>query len=1390
MSTLFTKTQSRSRDIDYGQYFKKNYSTDGSIIFTPRNPNQINQNLRITATFNNYNYIYNYNNIVIYDRQGINTYNLTFHNEENYLITNDKMFILLGDDIYQSYNIYNKLHYISSDGQRIIIDKRIYNYYKDDGNTHKYHCCQIDNTFQELSIVTSNINLNQDLNDTYGTIIYQTRTPTYSRIVSDPEYLPSHEVVYSPQPHVSSPQPQPRVVSSPGAKSIFAHNQIARRAEEEAAAKKKAEAEEARKAEEAAARRTAEEAAARRTAEEAAAKKKAEEEAAAAAEKAEKAARRKAEEEAAAARRKAEEAARRTAAEEAARRTAAEAKKKAEEEAARRKAEEEAAAARRKAEEEAAARKEAEEAARKEAEEAARKEAAEALKKATSAAKKEKEEALKKAAAKAKERARAKAEKALNQAKEIAEADKVAVTAENEALKTKLQETQSILYNFEQTMTNLETTLSTSYNKLEQKHNKIEQHVSTQKINEAIKYIRENSIIIKGLKNKSDVVYTSYLYPNDEEKIMKKDFKITQNTEKQIKIDEKIDKSKFNDLTYIKLLLEQINNSEFSKYRKKYIEYLYEKYDDDKEKIELELQKFQEFLIKFEFYLKCKSFFLQDKKKELIEFIKKNSTTSNQHITTPLQLSQLQEEAKNGIITNSSKSNDYIDTFDEFERKCMDDTRVKTNDDEEEDVYSLEPDNYNFFNKIQFDKYRSTYINVFMSRSFHSYRLMSGLKKILLYVYLYLSFTLKTSLEQKNLNQQEDILRDYKNREDYSNFIKVYLLEDIEQLKILKITFSNDSTTNYHNIKKIIDLFFNSKNMKEIKDNILNKIVQFKTILLSYLINKDKNNKKEENKKVYLYHFIVFIKKSKNDLNFLTIINQFIKRYINDLNSSIKDELQNILDCFDLDKLDDEDKKLGGYNDDFINLRNQIIDFYNNDIILRYIYNYDQIILFNYLNYLISKNEKFKILLDNKNLLKLINKDLLNNLISKLKIDLDLNEVIEDKKEELFSLKPFFRSNDIILNGFDNFINYLFVFLLSVKSDNSEFNQININDNIYDLNDISTLNIYNLPQKSITIMMSSDEEEIARHLLDKNNKEVLINSIYHKFSYLKKEKKEFNNNNLYIINDSILNYLNKLKINNDDNNKILNTLKEIEMKLNRIHIYSGGSGEGGDDANKKDLTTKVKDIINNTANTITTAATTAFNDKFQPRKSNPVFNSTINRLVEKYDNSEYPNELKKFDFYNSVKNNNLDPAVELEISNVDKYIFIVVAYFIRLLTLLICHYYIDANAITDIKFSIYYYLTVYIFIFVVLVIIINFDTFKLRILVNYMNLHINTSGIFTHLMLMCLFIYLIYLLINNIIGYEQPPTQLTENQKIKLKYKLDVLTLIIYAFIFIFVLVF
>jgi hypothetical protein len=122
-------------------------------------------------------------------------------------------------------------------------------------------------------------------------------------------------------------------------------------------------------------------------------------------------------------------------------------------------------------------------------------------------------------------------------------------------------------------------------------------------------------------------------------------------------------------------------------------------------------------------------------------------------------------------------------------------------------------------------------------------------------------------------------------------------------------------------------------------------------------------------------------------------------------------------------------------------------------------------------------------------------------------------------------------------------------------------------------------------------------------------------------------------------------------------------------------------------------------------------------------------------------------------------------------------------YIIRIISLYICYYFIDKDQVTNIRKILISYILWYITIFVVIVFIINIDTFKFRILVNYMNLHINSFNLLIHLALMGAFIYLIYSLIYNIDGYDQPKIELTDNEKIKLKYKLDLLTIFIYIFI-------
>ena len=160
-----------------------------------------------------------------------------------------------------------------------------------------------------------------------------------------------------------------------------------------------------------------------------------------------------------------------------------------------------------------------------------------------------------------------------------------------------------------------------------------------------------------------------------------------------------------------------------------------------------------------------------------------------------------------------------------------------------------------------------------------------------------------------------------------------------------------------------------------------------------------------------------------------------------------------------------------------------------------------------------------------------------------------------------------------------------------------------------------------------------------------------------------------------------------------------------------------------------------------------------------------------------------PKEIASSLFYNKVKNNNLDPEIELDITLNDKLIFIGLIYCIRFSSLLLCEYLIKQDLITDINKSLFYYLIFYYVIFGILLLLINIDTFKMRILVNYMNLHISTTNIWMHLILMGCFVYLIYLLVVNILGEEKPPTELGDHEKIKLKYKLDLLTIIIYVFI-------
>jgi hypothetical protein len=88
-----------------------------------------------------------------------------------------------------------------------------------------------------------------------------------------------------------------------------------------------------------------------------------------------------------------------------------------------------------------------------------------------------------------------------------------------------------------------------------------------------------------------------------------------------------------------------------------------------------------------------------------------------------------------------------------------------------------------------------------------------------------------------------------------------------------------------------------------------------------------------------------------------------------------------------------------------------------------------------------------------------------------------------------------------------------------------------------------------------------------------------------------------------------------------------------------------------------------------------------------------------------------------------------------------------------------------------------------------LVLIVNIDVFRLRIIFNYLNMHSNTSGIIIQIIIAIIIGYIVYYLIINLNTNEKPPTRLSKNQKIKLKYKIDILTIIMLIFIVLLVLI-
>lgn len=366
--------------------------------------------------------------------------------------------------------------------------------------------------------------------------------------------------------------------------------------------------------------------------------------------------------------------------------------------------------------------------------------------------------------------------------------------------------------------------------------------------------------------------------------------------------------------------------------------------------------------------------------------------------------------------------------------------------------------------------------------------------------------------------------------------------------------------------------------------------------------------------------------------------------------------------------------------------------------------------------------------------------------------------------------------------------------------------------------------------------------DIINFLIASNKQDYLkeIKDIQKEFKDYNKEK-EYNDNILTILVNEEGELKNQLEKNSIHKKILADKVEQDRMKLQRdIDIAStrakrsdGGYRQkkmlGGDRKPNKyyeDKYAQIKKLnesIDALINKIAEIEGKDDADKDPFSKKNSMFGDTDNDYNSIYNNiwKDYKKEMNKIKskgvtleslkqdnrLYERVKENNLDPQDVLKITFQDKVIFICIILIIRTFAMVLIELLIEYNIVSTLNRGIFVYSILYLLLLLTGVLIINYDSYKLRILVNYLNIHINSSNIFFHVLLFCLFIGLILIIINdednnlksidNIFNYtyvykyiyeiaekSNPMSNLllSQKEKLKLQYRMDIITMIIFIF--------
>jgi hypothetical protein len=575
----------------------------------------------------------------------------------------------------------------------------------------------------------------------------------------------------------------------------------------------------------------------------------------------------------------------------------------------------------------------------------------------------------------------------------------------------------------------------------------------------------------------------------------------------------------------------------------------------------------------------------------------------------------------------------------------------------------------------------------------------------------------------------------------------------------------------------------------------------------------------------YIYSKIIL---NKTDEANNAIINEAIKEYEND--DKIKEDFSNVKDIilkiinfmyyierFEKNQLSSEDNlKITSIENSLKSAKQEVRETLN------------------------KKLEEKKIELD---------KNKYRDVLNYIQVSFDIFDYVDNKNELLITVpeneeKKAKEKRELeasqFIDSFKKEIYYTFILIDNARSDDPEMRQNDIRNEKIDL-DLRRKLLDNLKEdldKQLNTL-----NNLVKFLVDSNKQEYSkeITGIQKSFKDYSKEKEYKDNILSIVVNEEgdVKKSITKTESELEVLEKKLK-LQEMELERDRAERKRGGSGGsngrpkkmfGGERKPNKYYEDKYKPLkvlieaIDALIKQIAKTEGKDDGDKDPFSKKYGMFGDAEDGVPTIYNTiwHDYKKEMNKIKskgvtldslkqdnrLYERFKMNELDPQDVLKISFQDKVIFICIVLIIRTFAMVLIELLIEYNFVSTLSRGIIVYSVLYVLLLLTSVLIINYDSYKLRILVNYLNVHINSSNIFFHVLLFALFIGLILIIINdregdnnlkgvdNIFNYtyvykyiyeiaeKSKPTSdllLTQKEKVKLQYRMDIITMIIFIF--------